>query len=164
MPDLLSVRDLRVDFVTDAGVARVLDGISLSIGPGEVVGLVGESGCGKTTLGRAILGILPPNAARIRGGEIRFKGRDLLREPPAALNAEVRGSAIAFIPQDPYGSFNPLFTVGTQVMDLMKWKSPLLRDGARAAGRGGGATALLRRYPRRRYRADREAVLDLLRA
>ena len=71
----------RVDFVTDRGVARVLDRTSLSIAPGEVVGLVGESGCGKTTLARAVLGILPP-AARIRGGEIRFKGRDLLEEKP----------------------------------------------------------------------------------
>jgi oligopeptide/dipeptide ABC transporter ATP-binding protein len=158
MAELLAVRDLRVDFVTDRGVARVLDAMSLSIGPGEVVGLVGESGCGKTTLGRAILGILPPNAARVRGGQVLFKGRDLLREPPAVLNAEIRGAAITFIPQDPYGSFNPVFAVGTQVMELMKWKSPR-RDGIR-----GRWPDLLRAYSRRRYRADREAVVELLRA
>jgi peptide/nickel transport system ATP-binding protein len=158
MAELLAVRELRVDFVTDGGVARVLDAMSLSIGPGEVVGLVGESGCGKTTLGRAILGILPANAARVRGGQILFKGRDLLREPPSVLNAEIRGAAITFIPQDPYGSFNPVFTVGTQVMELMKWKSPR-RNGTR-----GRWSDLLRPYPRRRYRADREAVLELLRA
>jgi peptide/nickel transport system ATP-binding protein len=163
MADLLAVRELRVDFVTDQGVAQVLDDISLAIAPGEVVGLVGESGCGKTTLARAILGILPANAARVRGGQILFRGTDLLREPPAALNAEVRGRAITFIPQDPYSSFNPVFTVGSQLMELMKWKSPLLRAGAGREARRRWWPDLARPYPRRRYRADREAVLELLR-
>jgi peptide/nickel transport system ATP-binding protein len=168
---LLAVRELRVDFVTDRGVARVLDRTSLSIAPGEVVGLVGESGCGKTTLARAVLGILPP-AARIRGGEIRFKGGDLLGEERGLVNDEVRGQAITFIPQDPFTSFNPVFTVGTQIMDLMKWKSPRLRGEIESAAAGALRAvrpprrwpALLRHYPGRRYRADRQAVLDILRA
>ncbi len=155
MAELLSVRGLQVDFVTDQGVAQVLDAISLEIARGEVVGLVGESGCGKTTLARAILGILPPSAARIRAGEVRFKGRDLLGEDPAVVNDRVRGRAITFIPQDPFSSFSPLFPVRTQIMDLMKWKSPRV-------GPDGGRS-LLRRYPRERYRADREAVLEILR-
>src|SRR5688572_12950118 len=100
--ELLSVRDLAVDFVTDPGVAPVLDRINVDIQPGEVVGLVGESGCGKTTLARAILGILPAGVARIRGGQIRFKGRDLLREDPGVVNERVRGRAITFIPQDAF--------------------------------------------------------------
>jgi len=157
MTELLSVRGLRVDFVTDGGVAQVLDGINLDVGPGEVVGLVGESGCGKTTLARAILGILPAGAARVRGGEVRFRGADLLRQDPAMVNARVRGKAITFIPQDPSTSFSPLFPVQTQIMDLMKWKSP-------RAGDGGGARWPLWHYPRGRYRADREAVLETLRA
>jgi peptide/nickel transport system ATP-binding protein len=157
MAELLSVRGLRVDYVTDGGVAQVLDGISLDVARGEVVGLVGESGCGKTTLARAILGILPRGAARVRGGEVRFRGRDLLREDPATVHAEVRGRAITFIPQDPFTSFSPVFTVGAQVTDLMKWKSP------RAPARPG-RLALLRRYPRERRRADHEAVLEMLRA
>ena len=163
MDELLSVRQLQVDFVTDQGVARVLDRISLGIAPGEVVGLVGESGCGKTTLARAILGVLPAGAARVRGGEIHFKGRDLLREDRGVVNDQVRGRAITFIPQDPFSSFNPVFTVGTQIMDLMKWKSPRLTrgDGSRSPGRW---PALLSGYPRERYRADREAVLEILRA
>jgi peptide/nickel transport system ATP-binding protein len=156
MAELLSVLGLRVDFVTDRGVAQVLDGISLDIGAGEVVGLVGESGCGKTTLARAILGILPAGPARIRGGEVRFKGADLLREDPAAVNDRVRGRAITFIPQDPSTSFSPVFPVESQIMDLMKWKSP--RAGA------NGARSALSRYPRERYRADRDAVLETLRA
>src|SRR5215831_9668359 len=157
MAELLSVRGLRVDFVTDRGVAQVLDGINLDVAPGEVVGLVGESGCGKTTLARAILGILPAGAARVRGGEVRFKGTDLLREDPRALNDRVRGRAITFIPQDPFTSFSPVFPVGTQIMDLMKWKSPRAETGDRPA-------ALFGRYPRRRWRADRDAVLEMLRA
>jgi peptide/nickel transport system ATP-binding protein len=154
---ILSVRELRVDFVTDGGVAQVLDGISLEVGPGEVVGLVGESGCGKTTLARAILGILPPGAARIRAGEVRFRGADLLREDAAVVHDRVRGRAITFIPQDPSTSFSPVFAVETQIMDLMKWKSP------RATGEVGRRRPLSR-YPRRRRRADREAVLETLRA
>jgi peptide/nickel transport system ATP-binding protein len=157
MPELLAVRELRVDFATDLGPAQVLDGINLDIGPGEVVGLVGESGCGKTTLARAILGILPEGAARIRGGEVRFKGTDLLRQDPGAVNDRVRGRAITFIPQDPFTSFSPVFPVETQIMDLMKWKSP-------RAANGRGPTSIFGRYPRERYRADREAVLETLRA
>jgi len=155
MAELLAVRGLRVDFATDRGPAQVLDDINLDVAAGEVVGLVGESGCGKTTLARAILGILPENAARIRGGEVRFRGVDLLRQDPAAVNEQVRGRAITFIPQDPFTSFSPLFQVGTQIMDLMKWKSP--RGRVRPP-------ALFGRYPRARQRADREAVLDTLRA
>ncbi len=130
MRDLLAVRDLTVEFATDRGVAQVLDRISLAVAPGEVVGLVGESGCGKTTLARAILGILPRSGARIRGGEIEFKGRDLLRMDPGVVNDEVRGRAITFIPQDPWNSWSPLFTVGAQLMDLMKWKSPRIAEAA----------------------------------
>ena len=157
MAELLAVRGLRVDFATDRGPAQVLDGINLDIATGEVVGLVGESGCGKTTLARAILGILPEGAARIRGGEVRFQGTDLLRQDPATVNEHVRGRAITFIPQDPFTSFSPLFPIGTQIMDLMKWKSPRARDGA-------GPSSIFGRYPRERHRADREAVLDTLRA
>jgi peptide/nickel transport system ATP-binding protein len=157
MAELLAVRGLRVEFATDRGPAQVLDGINLDVGTGEVVGLVGESGCGKTTLARAILGILPEGAARIRGGEVRFKGTDLLREDARAVNDRVRGRAITFIPQDPFTSFNPVFPIETQIMDLLKWKSP-------RAVNGGPPGSILTRYPRERYRADREAVLDALRA
>ena len=156
MAELLAVRGLRVDFATDRGPAQVLDGMNLDIETGEVVGLVGESGCGKTTLARAILGILPEGAARIRAGEVRFKGTDLLREDPGAVNDRVRGRAITFIPQDPFTSFSPVFPVETQIMDLMKWKSP-------RAGNGGGPASILGRYPRARHRADRAAVLEILR-
>jgi len=143
--ELLSVRDLSVSFVTEGGVARVLDAVSLSLAPGEIMGLVGESGCGKTTLSRAILGALPANA-NVQGRGLIFDGQDLLRMDRAVVADRVRGRAITSVPQDPYSAFSPLFTIGDQVMELMRWKSP---------ERGND---------RDRRRADRERVLSLLRA
>jgi peptide/nickel transport system ATP-binding protein len=146
--ELLSVRDLSVSFVTEAGVARVLDAVSLTLAKGEIMGLVGESGCGKTTLARAILGALPANAS-VQNGVLMFDSRDLLSLDTTVLTEEVRGRAITFVPQDPYSSFSPLFTVGDQITELMRWKSP-----ARHAGE--------RFYSRHRRRADRDRVLTLL--
>ncbi|MCP5157457.1 MAG: ABC transporter ATP-binding protein [Ectothiorhodospiraceae bacterium] len=148
---LLEVRDLEVSFATDGGVARVLDRVDLRIGEGEIVGLVGESGCGKTTLARAILGVLPTNSARVGGGSIHFQGESLLDKEPDTLAREVRGREITFVPQDPFGSFNPVFTVGAQIRDLMRWKSPALRGDRPPMGR------------RERQRADHARVVELLR-
>jgi peptide/nickel transport system ATP-binding protein len=147
--DLIAVRGLKVSFASDAGIVRVLDGVDLTIRRGEIMGLVGESGCGKTTLARAILGILPANAARIEAGEIRFNGRDLLGLDEATLASELRGREVAYIPQDPFTAFNPVFTIGTQIDDLMRFKSPLLREARVSA--------------RERRRADRGRVLEMLR-
>lgn len=151
---LLKVRDLRVNFVTDAGIARVLDRVNFDLEAGEIVGLVGESGSGKTTLARAVLGILPGNAAQIESGEIWFDGQDLLKMPSEELSMNIRGRLITFIPQDPFTSFNPIFTIGSQIMELMKWKSPLAKAGRQNSWR---------RYGAKRKRADRERVMDLLR-
>jgi peptide/nickel transport system ATP-binding protein len=154
--DLISVRNLRVSFGSDAGLAQVLDGVEFAIRPGEIKGLVGESGCGKTTLARAILGILPRNSARIESGAIDFDGRNLLALPEETLANEIRGREIVYIPQDPSTAFNPVFTIGTQIDDLMRFKSPLLRGGSDRQGFFGG-------YPRERRAADRARVLELLR-
>ena len=151
---LLRVSDLRVDFITAGGRARVLDQVNLSIAAGEIVGLVGESGSGKTTLARAVLGILPANAARIEGGEIWFDGRNLLTSDADVLARDVRGRLITFVPQDPFTSFNPVFTIGSQVLEIMRWKSPLATVAESGFWRG---------YPRARRRADRDRVLELLR-
>ncbi len=152
MDELLTVTGLEVGFQTDRGLAQVLDRVNFHVGRGEIVGLVGESGCGKTTLARAILGVLPANSARISAGAIAFDGRDLLTEDPEVLATEVRGRQITFVPQDPFSSFNPVFTIGAQIDELMKWKSPEIDARARS-----------RRYPRARRRADRDRALDLLR-
>jgi peptide/nickel transport system ATP-binding protein len=152
------VENLKVSFATDAGAAKVLDGVNLTIRPGEIVGLVGESGCGKTTLANAILGTLAANG-RHEGGTIRFHNEDLLSMPRRRIEEEIRGRRITFIPQDPVGSFNPLFPIGKQIMEVMKWKSP-----RRAAKEGRGVAGLFCRYPRARRRADVAAVADMFAA
>jgi len=118
---LLSVSRLTVHFHTDRGVVKALDRAELSVGRGEVVGLIGESGCGKTTIARSVLRVLPP-AGKIIDGMVLFSGQDLLSMKENDLNTSVRGKAITLIPQDPFNSFNPVFAVGTQIKDIMKWK------------------------------------------
>jgi oligopeptide/dipeptide ABC transporter ATP-binding protein len=117
---LLEIEALSIAIRTDDGVAAVLDHASLAIGRGEIVGVVGESGCGKSTLVRSILGILPP-AARITSGVINFAGIDLARLDARSLSRDIRGRRIGFIPQDPYLAFNPVFTVGTQLLEIARW-------------------------------------------
>ena len=158
MTALLSVEELSLGFATEGGFASVLDRVNLSIERGRVLGLVGESGCGKTTLARAILGVLPREQTRITGGRVLFRDTDLLTADPAVVNRTVRGRAITFVPQDPFTSFNPVFTVGDQIMEILKWKSP------RAAEAPGSdwLPAIVTRYPGERRRADVDAVLELL--
>ena len=130
------MRDLAISFYTDYGVVEALGGVSFNVNRGEVVGLIGESGCGKTTTARAILGVIPSPPGRIRNGEILFQGQNLLEMDKRAFNSLIRGKAITLIPQDPFNSLNPLFSAGTQIMDIMKWKGlPVHHD--RGASEGG---------------------------
>ncbi|MBY0324381.1 MAG: ABC transporter ATP-binding protein [Reyranella sp.] len=158
MTAVLSVEELSLGFATEAGFASVLDRVNLSIERGRVLGLVGESGCGKTTLARAILGVLPREQTTITGGRVLFHGTDLLTADPAMVNRTVRGRAITFVPQDPFTSFNPVFTVGDQIMEILKWKSPR----AAAPPGSGWLPAVAARYPSDRRRADLDSVLELL--
>jgi peptide/nickel transport system ATP-binding protein len=118
---LLSVSCLTVHFYTDRGVVKALDRAEISVGRGEIVGLIGESGCGKTTIARSVLRVLPPGG-RIIDGTVLFSGQDLVKMRENDLNTSVRGKVITLIPQDPFNSFNPVFPVGTQIKDIMKWK------------------------------------------
>ena len=142
---------------SERGVVQALDGVSLTIAKGEVVGLVGESGCGKSTLAAAILGVLPKPAAEVRRGVVRFAGRDLLGMKSADVARKVRGRKITFVPQDPFGSLNPLFTVGQQMLELTHWKSP-------AASSPLLWPAVLTPYPKVRRSRERAAILDMLQA
>jgi peptide/nickel transport system ATP-binding protein len=127
---VLAVEGLRVSIATDDGLARVIDHVDLRIPRGRIVGVVGESGCGKSTLVRAVLGILP-RAARVERGRILFGDEDLLGLSQSELTRRVRGKEISFIPQDPFLALNPVFTVGTQLLEIMRWHAPADGHGAR---------------------------------
>jgi oligopeptide/dipeptide ABC transporter ATP-binding protein len=115
---LLSVEDLRVHFWTGGGTVHAVNGISFDIGPGETLGIVGESGCGKSVTALALLGLLP-RAGRVRSGTAHFGGRDLLQLSQRALR-RVRGRQIAMIFQDPMTSLNPVLTIGRQLREPLE--------------------------------------------
>ena len=115
---LLEVRGLRVDFPTRRGTLLAIDDVSFDIAPGEVLGVVGESGAGKSITGAAIIGLLEP-PGRIAGGEIRLSGRRIDNLEPAQMR-RVRGKEIGAIFQDPLTSLNPLYTVGRQLIETIR--------------------------------------------
>ncbi len=119
MESLVQVKALSVGFRVFEGMLRVLDGISLRIGQGERVGLVGETGCGKTTTVKSILRVLPQPPAVIFGGEVLFRGKDVLNMSRRAVHQLYR-SSVAAIFQDPLQALNPVFTVGTQLADIVR--------------------------------------------
>ena len=110
---LLDLRDLKLEFHTDDGVFKVLDGVFLEIQKGKSMGLVGETGCGKSVTGHAILGLIPKPAGKITGGEIIFQDVDLLKLSEREMR-KIRGKKISMIFQDPSTSLNPAYTVGDQ--------------------------------------------------
>src|SRR5688572_5240984 len=113
---LLEVEDLHVHFVTRRGAVRAVEGISYTVRAGEVVALVGESGCGKSVSSLAIMRLLARPAGRIVGGRILFQGRDLLERSDDEMR-EIRGRDIAMIFQEPMTSLNPVLTIGLQIME-----------------------------------------------
>jgi peptide/nickel transport system ATP-binding protein len=115
-PALLEVEDLRVEFATSRGVIRAVDGISYKVRRGEIVALVGESGCGKSVSSLAIMGLLAKPAGRVAGGRIMFEGRNLLELHDEQMR-ELRGRDISMIFQEPMTSLNPVLTIGLQLME-----------------------------------------------
>jgi oligopeptide/dipeptide ABC transporter ATP-binding protein len=130
MPALLSVENLVVHFPTAEGLARAVDGVSLAIEAGEAVGLVGESGCGKSVTALAILRLLPATA--LVQGRVVFAGRDLSAMKETELR-RVRGRDISMIFQEPMTSLNPVFPVGEQIAEVFRLHLGLARRAARAA-------------------------------
>jgi len=131
MPVLLEVRELRTQFETSAGTVRAVDGISYTVDEGETVGIVGESGCGKSVGALSVLRLIPHPPGRIVGGSIRFAGKDLL-----ALNEEeirsVRGGQISMVFQEPMTSLNPVLTIGLQLCETMQLHLKFTPEQARA--------------------------------
>ncbi|MDO5621501.1 MAG: ABC transporter ATP-binding protein [Paracoccus sp. (in: a-proteobacteria)] len=127
---LLSVRDLVVEFPTRRGILRALDGVSFDIAPGEVLGVVGESGAGKSLTGAAIIGLLEP-PGRIAGGEIRLNGARIDNLTPEAMR-KLRGRRIGMVFQDPLTSLNPLYTVARQLTETIRTHLPVGAAEARA--------------------------------
>ncbi len=120
---LLQIRGLKTHFFTESGVAKAVDGLDLDILPGEVLGLVGESGSGKSVTALSILRLVPDPPGRIVGGEVWFKGSDLLALRWADIR-KVRGKEISMIFQEPMTSLNPVFTIGRQVMEIILAHEP----------------------------------------
>jgi peptide/nickel transport system ATP-binding protein len=114
--NLLEVRDLVTEFETDDGWVRAVDGVSFDVRPGQTLGIVGESGCGKSVTALSIMRLLPRPAGRVVGGTVRLQGRDLLAEPLDALR-RVRGAEISMIFQEPMTALNPSHRVGKQLME-----------------------------------------------
>ena len=114
---LLEIRNLRTHFKTPHGTVRAVDDVSLDVGSGDVLGIVGESGCGKSVLSLSILQLLPKPPAIFAGGNIIFEGRDLLRATAEEIR-KIRGNRIIF--QEPMSALNPVFTIGNQLSEVFR--------------------------------------------
>jgi peptide/nickel transport system ATP-binding protein len=133
MKALLEIKDLKTYFYQDNLVIKAVDGIELKIKPGEIVGLVGESGCGKTISALSVTQILP-SEAKIVSGEIRFLGKDLLKLKQDKIR-KIRGKQISYIFQEPATSLNPVFTIGQQIMEVLTLHLNLDIKGARKSAK-----------------------------
>jgi oligopeptide/dipeptide ABC transporter, ATP-binding protein, C-terminal domain len=133
---ILEVENLEIAFPSAEGALHAVNGVSLDLRPGETLGIVGESGCGKSTIGRAILGLVP-SPGKIVGGSIRFQGNDITRFSGEQLRA-YRGNRVAMIFQDPMSTLNPVMTIGTQIREALS-----IHNVAKGAAATARATKLL---------------------
>jgi peptide/nickel transport system ATP-binding protein len=128
---LLEIRGLKTHFATDEGMVHAVDGVDLAIDRGETLGVVGESGCGKSVTALTVMKLLAMPPARIVAGEIRWRGRDLVPLAPAAMRA-IRSREIAMVFQEPMTSLNPVYTVGEQIAEVLRLHQGLSRRAAMA--------------------------------
>lgn len=162
---LLEIRDLHTHFFTDRGEIPAVDGIDLTIRQGEVLGLVGESGCGKSVTSLSVLRLIPSPPGAITGGQMLFKGEDLVQLKPKEMQ-RIRGNEISMIFQEPMTSLNPLFTIGEQMRETVRLHRGLRRKEAnklcaellRQVGIPR-AEAILEEYPHRLSGGMRQRVM-----
>ena len=128
---LLELADLRVTFATEEGIARAVDGVALTVQAGETVGLVGESGCGKSVTALAVLRLVEHPGLIAHGSRVRFEGRDLLALAERDIRA-VRGNHLALIFQEPASALNPVLTVGSQIAEVIRAHQQVMRGEARS--------------------------------
>ena len=140
MSDLLEIRDLRLEFQSLRGTVKALDGVNLTVREREIIGLVGESGCGKTVTGLSVLRLVESSQAQVTGGSIRFRGEELLTKSESEM-VKLRGTLVAMVFQDPLASLNPVFTVGAQIARVVRLHKGASRTEARAAARAALAKA-----------------------
>ena len=130
-PPLLEVEDLRTEFRSGGSVFAAVDGVSFTLSPGETLGIVGESGCGKSVTSLSIMRLVPNPPGRVAAGSIRFEGRNLLELPETEMRA-IRGDAISMIFQEPMTSLNPVQTVGEQIIEAVHLHRAVSNAEARA--------------------------------
>lgn len=131
MAKLLEVKNLKTYFYTDDGVAKAVDDVSFSLDKGETLGLVGESGCGKSVSALSIMRLIPDPPGKIVGGEILFKGKDILKVSEKEMQ-DIRGNDIGMIFQEPMTSLNPVFTCGNQIEEAIILHQKLSKEDAKA--------------------------------
>nr|WP_040378783.1 ABC transporter ATP-binding protein [Dethiobacter alkaliphilus] len=119
MEYLLEVKDLQTSFFTEEGIVRAVDGVSFNVKPGEIVGVVGESGCGKSVVSQSIMRLVAYPPGKIVGGEILYRGQDLLKKSNKEMR-KIRGNEIALIFQEPMTSFTPVYTIGNQIGEAIR--------------------------------------------
>ncbi|MGZ3712126.1 MAG: ABC transporter ATP-binding protein [Bdellovibrionota bacterium] len=127
---VLEVKNLRTSFRTENGELTAVDDVSFSVAPGKTIGIVGESGCGKSVTSLSIMGLIPSPPGRISGGQILFKGKDLVKLSSGEMR-KIRGNDISMIFQEPMTSLNPVFTIGDQIMEAVILHQKLNKKQAR---------------------------------
>ena len=127
---VLEVKDLEVTFDTDSGVVQVLHGVSFKVKKGKTLGLVGESGCGKSVTSMSIMGLLPKPYGQVVGGEILYNNQNLVTLPPDSMY-EMRGNSISIIFQDPMTALNPVHSIGKQLIEVLSLHRPELKKADR---------------------------------
>src|SRR5512136_2271229 len=130
MADLLEVQDLKTQFHTREGLVHAVNGISYTLGEGETLGIVGESGCGKSVSVLSLMRLLPEPPGKIAGGQALFQGKDLLKMSPDEIR-HVRGAQISMVFQDPMTSLNPVLTIGTQLTEALELHLGMNKEQAR---------------------------------